>query len=254
MNDKKGVGLPYRIVLYILFTLGILVLGVGICLNVYWVKHEPSWMLYVLNMLPGLVFLAMWFVGKNIHKRGWFLVGLGVPIAIVFSGFVTFCNIGAFWWLDITTPDTDPGCYESVLERYNYPKTEWIRHFPVRIPGNATNVHFYHLQAFLQGGMILQLRCVLPSEEIESLLTESFDKAKQVQETDGDYLGFTGPKGLPIPRLCAGERDYVHWPKGYKIVVFNAEDHAHGSWNHGFSYGVAISIERYEVVYWAEDW
>lgn len=254
MNDRKSVGFPYRIVLYILFTLGIIFLGAGIWLNVDWVKHGPSWKLYVLNMLPGLVFLAIWFVGKKIHKWGWFVIGLGVSIAVVLSGFVATCNIGAFLWSEATTPVTDPVCYESALERYNYPETEWIGHFPARIPVNATNVHFYHLQAFLQGGMILQLRCVLPSEEIESLLTESVDKAKQVRETDGGYLGSSGPDDLRIPRLCAGEKDYVHWPKGYKIIVYNAEDRSGGSWNHGFSYGVAISMARNEVIYWAEDW
>jgi hypothetical protein len=251
MNDKKGVDFLYRVVLYVLFTLGILVLGAGICFNVYWVKHEPSWNLYVLNMLPGLVFLAIWFVGKNIHKWGWFLVGLGVPIAIVFSGFVTFCNIGASLWLDITIPDNDPGCYESILERYHYPKTEWISHFPAKIPVKMANVHFFHLQRFLQGAMILQLRYGLPADEIKLLLEKSLARAKQVQ--DGQYKSYNtmGPNGIPSTYLCVGPEE--DWPEDFKVIVLDAEDYT-GNWNHGFSYGVAISTKRNEVVYWATDW
>jgi len=251
MNDEKGVGLPYRIVLYILFTLGILVIGAGICLNVYWVKHEPSWMLYVLNMLPGLVFLAIWFVGKNIHKWRWFLVGLGVPIAIVFSGFVTFCNIGASLWLDITTPDTDPGCYESVLERYHYPKTEWISHFPAKIPENAMNVYFHHLQGFLQGAMILQVRYTLPPEEVNSLLERSIGKAIQIRNGQYESFNTLGPNEIPSTYLYVGPEE--DWPEDFKVMVLDAEDYT-SNWNHGFSYGVAISTERNEVVYWATDW
>lgn len=244
----------HKVILHVILALGILVLLIGMFLNVCWVEHEPAWMLYLINLSPGLILLAAWIVGKNASKWRWSLIVFGVLLAVVVSAYAVLCNAGAYCWVEATTPDTDPGCYESVLQRYNYPEREWIGHFPVRVPRNATSVHFYHLQAFLQGGMILQLRCVLPSEEIESLVTESFDKAKQVQETHGDYLGFTGPKGLPIPKLCAGEKGCVNWPKGYKIAVFNAKDRAHGSWNHGFSCGVAVNAKRNEVIYWAENW
>ncbi|MHC4572681.1 MAG: hypothetical protein ACYS76_00875 [Planctomycetota bacterium] len=51
--------------------------------------------------------------------------------------------------------------------------------------------------------------------------------------------------------LCAGETDAREWPEDFEILVFHYKKIG-GDWAETFNYGVAISVERNEIVYWAE--
>ena len=212
----------------------------------------PKWP-QVLNFSPSILLIGTAFIVNKIERGRLAVIITSCVISLVLFVGLLFLN-GAICFGSSVRPETDPSNYQDVLAVLGHPETSWLQHFPAGIPENAKDKSLYWAKGFLQSGTILQLRYVLPKGEIESLLAESLGKARQVQETDGDYLGCIGPNDLPIPSLQAGETGYVDWPKGYKIIVFDAEDHSLGSWNHGFSYGVAISEERNEIVYWAEDW
>lgn len=224
---------------YWLIGFGAFLLLLGVGSNFFWWKNNTGFVpANILNMLPGpiLILTGFWLAKAKRFRN---VVGvLGVIVAIPL---IPMMLLGVYFQLYLG-PHRSTKLYEFFLIRYRItPYRRVVNHFPKQIPENATDVHFFHQPHFMMGGMSLQLRCILPAEEVKRLLNESLSKAKQVQETNGDYLSH-------MPSLCAGEKSYVYWPKGYKIIVFGSE-----SGNRGFDYGVAISTEKNEVVYWMED-
>lgn len=207
----------------------------------------PKWP-QVLNFLPSILLIGTAFIVNKIERGRLAIIITSCVVSLVLFAGLLFLN-GAICFGSSVRPETDPSNYQDVLAVLGYPETGWLQHFPAGIPENAKDESLYWAKGFLQSGTILQLRYVLPKGEIEALLAESLGKAKQVQETGGNYISPVGPNDLVIPSLRAGETGDVNWPKGYKIMTFDGK-----SGNHGFGYGVAISIKRNEVVYWAEYW
>jgi len=132
--------------------------------------------------------------------------------------------------------------------------SELMNHFPEKIPENAMNVRFYYEPGFLQGGMVCQVRMQLPYEEIKELYYK-FAKQKTVWFWGG---GKFGPQGMPATDFYTGDGDR-RFPDDYGIMILDrvipeAERKGDYFWNHGSSHGVAISLRREEIIYWAESW
>lgn len=163
------------------------------------------------------------------------------------------------------------GCFKSLIETdiNNYSKilAEWKRsglidHFPEAIPEDATDVLFSASPAILQGGAWIQVRIRLSAQETRKI----YDNAKKIsrQHHDGGNSSsyMSGTPGSVENRLAStyfytsGSKD-DSFPPDYRVFIFDARSSKQNSnpdWNHGTSRGVAISLERNEVVYWAESW
>ncbi len=151
-------------------------------------------------------------------------------------------------------PETNPANYKDVLEVYEYKQRPWLQHFPSSIPENATNISFYWSKGFLQGSMYIQLRYVLPEAEIKTLLNECLKKKATcpANKEDSTYI-------MP---LSAGEKEVINWPDDFEIIVYNYggrgywKDEGYGTqeyWDKLCTYGIALSQDRNEVVYWVQE-
>jgi hypothetical protein len=166
-------------------------------------------------------------------------------IAIVFLGFLVYLAMPL-------KLQTDVAEYSNVLVHWE--PTGLVDHFPCSVPTEANNVIFSAFPGFLQGGAHMQLRMKLPAAEVKDLYEKASQEAKQYHDGGSsmtlvneqeDGLASTSPHTLDS---CAPE-----FPKDYRVFVYHAEP-ASNSWNHGKSKGVVISLERNEVIYFAEDW
>jgi hypothetical protein len=147
-------------------------------------------------------------------------------------------------------PERHPADYREVLRFLGYPETVWLQHFPESIPENTRNVSFRWDKGFLQSPLAVQLRHELPGQEIRSLLIHNREKVRSLPESSSKnhkpYLA-----KVPSMPPCAGETEARQWPEDFEMLVFHYKKTG-GDWAETFNYGVAISIERNEIVYWAE--
>ena len=238
---------------------GIAILMLGLGLDVVWFLRDPRVApLHVINVLPGLLLLTVWYLASAFPRRRWLLLGLGLLVTLLGVGFTILVNLGAAAWEAATTSVDDVARYEAVLGDLGHPNERLVAHFPVHIPENATQVMFYYLPAFLQGGANLQLRCKLPSSEVDSVLQRYLATAQQVQNSRGDVIEAKGDyHPLPTPSFRnEDDSGFAPLPEGFLVLVLDAKPYRTDpvDWNHGYSYGVAVSTERQEVIYWAEYW
>jgi hypothetical protein len=156
--------------------------------------------------------------------------------------------------------ETDRKKYEAIVSGWD--STGLVQHFPRAIPTNAKSSAFAALPGYLQGGAWIQLRAELPADEVQKI----YDEARQIsrQHHDGGNAT-THTSGSPdeiMKRLpstyfyTSGSEDET-FPSDYRVFIFDARSYGTDSsfeWNHGTSRGVAVSLKRNEVVYWAESW
>lgn len=170
-----------------------------------------------------------------------FILGM---ISVLLAGLMSLCGD---MWMMATIPVTDIRKYERLMPNQ---KTDVDQHFPRKIPKDATNISFYYLPKFLMGDGHIQLRLKRPSEEIKKLYQEfSSKKIKSFTGSDADkrdelYLAFH----------TSGSKDINKFPSDYEIMLLGeySDQGKHGG--HGDQYGVAISLEKSEIVYWLDMW
>jgi len=148
-----------------------------------------------------------------------FLLVTGLAFALLTSRICTLFK-------SASEPVQDPARYEEVLAEYDGgPKA--VAHFPPHIPETAAAVELYYTRRFLQGGSCLRLRYRLPLSELEAVTQQYRSIAQHIENG----------KPFDIPD---------------DFQVFYLENSESPDWN-GYAYGVAVSLERQEVIYWAED-
>lgn len=248
---------PFRIYLKhnrFVLALGILLLGLGLWIDFYWFAHRPTFIIIVTNLLPGLSFILVWYIAsQNLGKR-WLIIVLGGIITLFFSLCAIFVNVAAAAFLGGTTVIDDPSRYPAILEEMG--DSELIRHFPTQIPDTAANVKFVYFGGFLQGGAYIQLRLQLPRDEITKIYNE-YRSIAQYKFIGGDRNTHANELyGVPTTNFYTSGTDNFTFPNTYEILVLNVQpgDDPEFEWNHGYSYGVAISTMNSEIIYWAEDW
>lgn len=240
----------------VLVVLGILLLLFGAWMSSWYDRFfkPPSWQ-YVVNFLPGIVLASTAFFANRIKRwRVVFIIACVVffLVAIVLIGLI---NCGLAFGLSVK-PETNPADYQDALKYLGYPERPYLQHFPVPTPKNATDVSFHWTKHFLQGSMDFQLRFTLPPAEIESLLEQSMKrKAKNPEGREP-----TSRVEPPWYGLWAGETEPAsEWPEDFQIIVFRYGHAGHYRdptypTGQSYGYGVAISQQRNEIVYWVEEY
>lgn len=210
-----------------------------------------------MNLLPGIMLLSIWYFAPKYPNRKDLIINAGVPCTLLVLYFIFFINVtsGVFTKGNgLIGQITDITRYLEIREEMG--DSELAHHFPKSIPEYAQNVKFEYVPGFLQGGEIFQLRMKLPEDEIDSLYKEFRLKATHIfigGETN-DHANTTD--GVPTTFFYTSDTEDQSFPDDYEIMVINAEPEGTPKfkWNHGVSYGVAISTEKSDIVYWLESW
>jgi hypothetical protein len=243
----------YSIIRTALLVAGVLVLAVGLWLDVQWFSYHLTTLFYVINVLPGLLLIGSGILASKSPQRNWRFIGLGIFGAFVSLVFAFYANFGAAMIIGATTPVRDPARYEEILGDYDNEKL--VTHFPPHIPNDATQVTFYYSPPFLQGGSLLKLHCKLPSPQVDAVLQEYLPAAREIRSGTGDVLESSEPGYVPTVLFFYEEdSEIVPVPEDFLVLILDAEPYEPGDWNHGYIYGVAVSTERQEVIYWTERW
>lgn len=183
------------------------------------------------------------------------------PLLIFGAVFVGF----AVWFVletkEATREVTSPSRYQHVLTTIGYPKptildVPTLGHFPATIPASATNVRFYYRPAYLQGSATLQLRCNLPAAELATLRDATKPRAISVQAGGDCFDALNAHTGPPTASFRdAANTSFAPLPADFEVYVLGAQTTPLGdpAWDHWWSYGIAISMQRSEVVYWAQN-
>jgi len=148
-------------------------------------------------------------------------------------------------------------------EKYRQALPDWessklVDHFPKLIPANAKNLAFSSFPGFMQGGAHIQLRMELPPTEVKKLYNDAAKIAKQHHDGGNSFtLVNKRDDGLASTRPHTLDEGVYEFPEDYRIFILYAKPYKEGSdfdWNHGQSKGVIVSLQRNEVIYYAESW
>jgi hypothetical protein len=238
--------------------LGILLLflGIYIDLTVLPIIYGVQAWLYIFNILPGtlLIYTSLNLQAvRRLRKRSkvlvWCFIGL-LSVSLIPLNCIIGVGLSA---KNVTNPDE----YENILRFIGYGDHKYLNHLPPEIPKNAGNTSLFWSKGFLQSNWFLQLRFTIPRTELEIFLSEN--RAKKV-EMPSFYLS----RPHLIKPLYAGEKNWPDtWPPDFEIIVFNyapqpnPDDEGYETreyWEKRFSWGVAASPKRSEVVYWTQEY
>lgn len=135
--------------------------------------------------------------------------------------------------------------------------TTQIQHFPAEIPSDATDIKLVYSPASPQGGSVFQVRFKQPQQKIEKSLAKYKAAAKYKYKGGNVNDHANQPNGVPTTFFYTNDdASDDAFPASYDVLVLGAQDQGQKEfkWNHGSSYGVAISPSASEIVYWAEAW
>ncbi|MGH4122213.1 MAG: hypothetical protein ACREV6_04660 [Clostridium sp.] len=167
-----------------------------------------------------------------------FVLGFAMLFALVFM------SIGL-----ATTVTTDIGKYEKVLKLTDYPNNPLTKYFPDKIPGNTKSIVFSYNPAFLQGGENFDLKFETDSDSIKNYIDEFSHKAKWIgksSDSEAEKNGvFSGAFNI---------FGYTDLPEDFTIYLIDSKPYHPNDWNHGELSLAAISKQRNEIIFLAEDW
>ncbi len=161
------------------------------------------------------------------------------------------------------------GCFsppdiEMDINKYSSEISQWkssglINHFPISLPIFAKNIKLSSFQGYLQGGAWIQVRMELPEDKVKELYEYASKRAKQYHN-GGGYLSLTDKRkdGLGSANFHTSDNKETEFSMDYRIFIFGARAYKivekEYNWNHGTSKGMVISLEKNEVIFYAETW
>lgn len=155
--------------------------------------------------------------------------------------------VGFVWWFftEGSKPTTRLDAYPALLK--DWAETGMVDHFPRTIPSQARNVSLEAYPGMLQGSGSFQLRMTLPPAEVTAIETRM--KAQAMRRCPPQCTtGIGEPEFWAVPYLQAGQKDdSVSFERDFVVYAIYTD----GDWNHPTGKGIAVSVKRNEVVYWA---
>lgn len=152
------------------------------------------------------------------------------------------------------------GCNSG--SRYSSLITDWtptglIAHFPKPLPATASNVKISSFPGLLHGGGHFQVRMTLPAAEVSKVYDDASKTAKDFYDGGTKFTSVNSKtNGLPGTTFHTSDsQKYTEFPEDYRIFVFAAQTGGGiPPWQSGTCYGVVVSKQRNEVIYYAENW
>lgn len=150
--------------------------------------------------------------------------------------------------------ETNPKKYAALIT--NWTPSGLVTHFPRPLPATASNVKLSAFPGFLQGGAWFQVRLTLPAAEISKLYDDASKIAKDFYDGGGSLTSVNSKHdGLPGTDFHTSDNSkQSEFPPDYRVFVFDAQRPGGNTWEHGKCYGVVISKQRNEIIYYAENW
>jgi len=193
------------------------VLFIGVYLFVTIKAVEPYYLEGLIFAIPFICFgVVAYFTGNGkLKAKNSVIITILLIITLSIAMFFGFVFIA----MDAaTTETTDIAKYERVLKLNGYPENSLISHFPEKIPDNGENIVFKYRPAFMMGSESYNLKFQTDSDSINRYIHHFSQVAKWTGKMDDSKS--EGPV----------------------------------KWNHGMLSLVAISKERNEIIFVAEDW
>jgi hypothetical protein len=231
---------------------GIILLVVGAALDLVWTSRQPSWIVYVINLLPGIQLLAAWRLLSYPPEQRSGLARFGIPMTVTALIFAVFINVVVDY---ATSFISEVSRYPEMVAEFHDPAL--VAHFPDEVPDDARSVGFFAVSGLFRRVRVIQLRCELPQEQIANLQTQFLGEADYVYAGGDASVHSEISAGVPTTYYYTGGTESYAFPDSYQVLVLDAQADKitkDGFWKHGYSFGVAISEEESVVVYWLEDW
>lgn len=224
------------------------VLFVAVYLFVTVTAVEPYYFAGLLFLLPSACFGAITHFTVTGELKTAVSSGITAAGILVF-GVASLVGFTALAFSAATTTTTDTGKYARVLMLSNYPDNKLIQCFPDRIPDNAKDVMFRYHPACLQGGENFELKFKTDSAVLRSEADKYSRKAKWTGK-----MGDSEAEKHGVISGALGELGYYDLPADFTIYLMESEPYQPGDWNHGKVSLVAVSRQRNEIIFHAEDW
>lgn len=167
-----------------------------------------------------------------------FVLGFAMLFALFFMSFDAATNV-----------TMDVGKYSRVLKLTDYPNNTLTKHFPDKIPSNTKNIVFSYNPAFLQGGENFNLKFETDLDSIKEYIDEFSQSAKWIGKSSDSEAEKNGVFSGSFSML-----GYTDLPEDFTIYLIDSKPYHPNDWNHGELSLAAISKQRNEIIFLAEDW
>ena len=147
-----------------------------------------------------------------------------------------------------TSVTTDISKYERVLKLTGYPDNQLIKYFPNKVPSAAKNIIFRYNPALMQADEVFNLKFETDSASIKNYIDEFSQKAKWIGKSSDSEAEKKG-----IFSVSFNAFGFEKLPEDFTIYLVDSEPYLPGDWNQGKLGLVAISKQRNEIIFLAED-
>ncbi|SHO45540.1 hypothetical protein [Anaerocolumna xylanovorans] len=179
---------------------------------------------------------------KVLYKKAPFLL-------ILTLGFIMVLLIFFISVLSVPSDTDDYKEYKRILKTTGYTDNPLLANFPVSIPDNARDTAFYYTPRFLQGGEVWSLSYKTDIAEVIS--REEAFRAKAV------WIGATSDYEAAEYGVTDSDFSYAGYdvlPEDFTVYLFYSKPYKENNWNHGSISMAAVSIEKRQLIFYAEDW
>ena len=174
------------------------------------------------------------------------LLLIGIKWLIVLAIAITAYSFYAFVYAPVMDV-RNPGKYADVLAN-RWPFPELTAHFPESIPGNAADTRFFYRPSWVNRTTYIQLRCKLPHETVGKF-AEQWKGESLFTFAGGDLNEHANKQpGVLTTSFFTGD---WRFPDDYSLYVLKQVDISRTGTRFKGASGVAVSVTRDDVVYWA---
>lgn len=182
----------------------------------------------------------------------WAVRVLGVVVVVAVAGIVWLSNS----FNEALETKVNPDLYSDIVatRTASSPKYSFLPKF---IDPKAEAIGFYYVPGFLQGGDVVCLRLRLPEEKVAIIINELEASGRKEVEGFGDV---PTPQSYPRFNITPSQRDNLFdgdgkLPSDFRIFLFESDlEDIQKNWNHNFLAFTAVSLDKREVVYYANEW
>lgn len=137
----------------------------------------------------------------------------------------------------------------------------WAPHFPAEIPADATLKKFCYFPGVGSGHWYMQLRLQRPAEQIRSLYSQCLSQRTASFHGGSHQEHSLQADGMATTFFYTGDESSgtrsPPFPPDYEIMVFDpilTSEQKQQNHSYLFCHGVAVSLQRNEIVYWSATW
>lgn len=257
------------------FALLTLVTFIGFIISlliVYFLSMSRSLAVMLISSGPLLLSVLMYYIDHKFEIKRW----LERLLKLLMLSVITILSIGNLLFLisiecfdAVEFPMNNPAEYERIMSAYRYIPKSSPDIFPAKIPPEAKNVSLHANPPLLQGGESVQLSFDAPSDVIQTYKNQCVGKAQYIlkiaeaKKWEYHYLipsqlivtdEINPKRSVFMQHFVLGHISYLEErkqiPNDYTIYILDSKLH----WNHGMSYGAAISPEDDHIIFFFEQW